>query len=186
VREPTELRDILVHYGLKPHHVVVDYGCGSFRLGKALIEYLEPGKYWGLDLVDDFLQSGLDQLEPRLVQEKAPQPRLIAPDSLKEVRAAQPDFIVSWHVCSKVPPSRQSDYFGKIVALMGPKTVALVHFPEAVRRTRQSRFSWAESRSAISAVIHRIDPTLQLTFVPVTEKISRGIRQTMVEIRRPH
>jgi hypothetical protein len=54
-----------------------------------------------------------------------------------------------------------------------------------VRRTRQSRFSWAESRAAIAAVIHRIDPRLVVRFAPVTEKISHGIRQTMVEISRP-
>jgi len=185
VREPSELLDILLTHGLQPHHVVVDYGCGSFRLGKALVEYLEPGKYWGLDLVQDFLTAGVEFLGPRLMAEKAPHPRLITPENLVETRAAQPDFIVSWHVCSKVPPSRQSDYFGKIVGLMGPRSTALVHFPEAVRRTRQSRFSWAESRASIAAVIHRIDPTLMVRFAPVTEKISHGIRQTMVEIRRP-
>jgi len=185
VREPTELLDILKTYDLQPHHVVVDYGCGSFRLGKALIDYLEPRRYWGLDLVDDFLQSGLEWLGPKLVAEKAPQARVISAESIAEVRAAGPDFILSWHVCSKVPPSRQADYFGKIIAMMGPSSVALVHFPESVRRTRQSRFSWAESRAAIAAVIHRIDPRLVVRFAPVTEKISHGIRQTMVEISRP-
>lgn len=184
VREHTELLDILQTYGLQPAHVVVDYGCGSFRLGTPLIEYLDPGHYWGLDLVDDFLQTGLDLLGPALLAQKTPQARVISPESLREVRAARPDFIVSWHVCSKVPPSRQADYFGKIIGLMGANSVALVHFPEAVRRTRQSRFSWAESRNAIAAAIHRIDPTLVLRFAPVTEKISHGIRQTMVEIRR--
>jgi hypothetical protein len=163
---------------------VVDYGCGSFRLGKALIEYLAPGKYWGLDLVDDFLAAGIAFLGPDLMAEKAPQPRVIGPEGIAEARAAEPDFIVSWHVCSKVPPSRQADYFGKIVALMGPRSVALVHFPESMRRLRQSRFSYAESRSAIAAVLHRIDPTLVLRFAPVTEQITHGIRQTMVEIRR--
>ena len=70
VRAPTELLDILLTHGLKPQHVVVDYGCGSFRLGKALIQYLEPGHYWGLDVIDEFLESGMALLEPELKAEK--------------------------------------------------------------------------------------------------------------------
>jgi len=185
VRAPTELLDILLGYGLQPRHAVVDYGCGSFRLGKALIEYLEPGRYWGLDPVDEFLQAGIQLLEPELLAEKRPNPRLITPENLAEARQAAPDFIISWHVCSKVPASRLPDYFGKIIALMGPDSVALVHFPEAAQRTRQSCFSWAQSREGIAAAIHRVDPSLAVRFAPVTDQINRGIRQTMVEIRRP-
>src|SRR5262245_26943485 len=35
--------------GCKPEHVVVDYGCGSLWIGEAFMDYLEPGKYIGLD-----------------------------------------------------------------------------------------------------------------------------------------
>jgi cyclopropane fatty-acyl-phospholipid synthase-like methyltransferase len=185
VRAPTELLDILLTHGLKPGHVVVDYGCGSFRLGKALIEHQDPGCYWGLDVIDEFLESGLALLEPELKDEKRPNARVINAASLAETAAARPDFIVSWHVCSKVPPGRLADYFGKIVSLLGPNGVALVHFPESTRRLRQSRFSWAENRQTIAAAIAEVDPALDIRFAPITEKMSRGVRQTMVEIRRP-
>ncbi len=184
VRAPTELLDILMRYGLEPRHVVVDYGCGSFRMGKALIEHLEPGHYWGLDVIAEFMESGMAQLEPELKAAKRPNARVIAPEALTETAAAKPDFIVSWHVCSKVPPARLPDYFGKIVSLMTPTTVALVHFPESARRLRQSRFSWAENRSAITAALRKVDPTLDVRFLPITDEVVRGIRQTMVEIRR--
>jgi hypothetical protein len=184
VRAPTELLDILMTHGLEPGHVVVDYGCGSFRLGKALIEYLEPGHYWGLDVLADFLDAGMALLEPELKSLKRPNARVIGAASLAETAAARPDFIVSWHVCSKVPPGRLTDYFGKIVSLMGPSSVALVHFPESERRLRQSRFSWAETRDAIAQALRKVDPGLALRFAPVTEQVSGGVRQTMVEIRR--
>jgi hypothetical protein len=186
VRAPTELLDILLTYGLEPGHVVVDYGCGSFRLGKALIEHLDPGHYWGLDVIDEFLESGMALLEPELKAAKRPNARVISPENLAETAAARPDFIISWHVCSKVPPSRLTDYFGKIVSLMGPSGVALVHFPESARRLRQSRFSWAETRETIARAIRQIDPALDIRFVPITDEMNRGVRQTMVEIRRPH
>jgi hypothetical protein len=184
VRAPTELLDILLTHGLQPRHVVVDYGCGSFRLGKALIEHLEPGRYWGLDVIDEFLESGMALLEPELKAAKRPNARVISLESLAETAAARPDFIISWHVCSKVPPSRLADYFGKIVALMGPASLALVHFPESERRLRQSRFSWSENRAAIAGALRQVDPGLDVRFVPITEQVVRGVRQTMVEIRR--
>jgi hypothetical protein len=184
VRAPTELLDILLTHGLKPEHVVVDFGCGSFRLGKALIQYLVPGHYWGLDVIDAFLASGMALLGPELAAEKRPNPRVISDANLAETAAAKPDFIVSWHVCSKVPPSRLDDYFGKIVGLMGPRSLALVHFPESAQRLRQSRFSWSESREAIAAALRQLDPSLDVRFTPITEQVIRGVRQTMVEIRR--
>jgi SAM-dependent methyltransferase len=186
VRAPTELLDILLTHGLKPEHVVVDYGCGSFRLGKALIEYLAPTHYWGLDVIDEFLESGMALLEPELKSAKRPNARVINAGNLAETAAAKPDFVISWHVCSKVPPNRLTDYFGKIVSLLGPNGLALVHFPEADARRRQSRFSWAENRTTIAEALRKVDPRLEIRFVPVTDQISHGIRQTMVEISRPN
>ena len=185
VRTRSELLDILLKHGLQPSHCVVDYGCGSFRLGTPLIAYLEPDKYWGLDVVEDFMRIGMELMDPALDATKRPNALLINPANLARIRAAAPDFIVSWHVCSKVPPARLHDYFGKIIGLMGPRTLVLVHFPETKRRRRQSRFSWSESRAAIAGVIHRIDPKLEVRFAAITGQIAQGTQQTMVLVRRP-
>ena len=37
--------------GLKPHHRVLDVGCGSLRIGRFLLLYLKPGHYVGVDPV---------------------------------------------------------------------------------------------------------------------------------------
>ncbi len=47
-------REILVQYGLQPDDFVIDVGCGSGRLAKALAEYLR-GPYLGTDIVPDLL-----------------------------------------------------------------------------------------------------------------------------------
>ncbi len=127
---------------------------------------------------------GMELLDPNLIIEKNPKALVIAEDSLARSRAAAPDFVISWHVCSKVPPSRLADYFGKMISLMAPKTLVLVHFPETTRRRRQSRFSWAESRETIAEVIRGIDPNLEIRFAPVTNAVSAGVRQSMVLVRR--
>lgn len=44
----------LLGFGLRPQHRVVDYGCGSLRVGCQLIPYLERGCYFGLDVSNRF------------------------------------------------------------------------------------------------------------------------------------
>jgi hypothetical protein len=185
VREPTEILDLLLQRGLAPHHGVVDYGCGSFRLGKALIHYLDAGKYWGLDVTDQFFAAGYDFIGEELTREKRPNARVINPAGLAEAQRHKPDFIVSWHVCSKVPPSRLADYFGKMIGLMHAGTRVLVHFPETTARRRLSRFSWAMPRAAIEKVVRDIDPKLEVRFELLTEQVSRGVSQTMIEFAYP-
>src|SRR5690242_5496000 len=40
---------LLTTLGLREHHSVLDFGCGSLRAGRLLIPYLLPGRYYGLD-----------------------------------------------------------------------------------------------------------------------------------------
>ena len=47
-------REMLIFFGLKPHHSVVDVGCGSGRLAVPLSRWLK-GPYLGIDLVPDLV-----------------------------------------------------------------------------------------------------------------------------------
>lgn len=40
---------LLYLLGLREHHRVLDFGCGSLRLGRLLIPYLRPGRYFGIE-----------------------------------------------------------------------------------------------------------------------------------------
>jgi SAM-dependent methyltransferase len=40
---------LLFSLGLRDHHAVLDFGCGSLRLGRLLIPYLQAGRYFGID-----------------------------------------------------------------------------------------------------------------------------------------
>ena len=48
------MRETLIAAGLRPHHSLVDVGCGSGRLAFALRSYLE-GPYLGIDVVPELL-----------------------------------------------------------------------------------------------------------------------------------
>ena len=60
---------LLIAMGLRGHHRLLDFGCGSLRLGRLAIPYLDPGGYTGLEpnqwLVEDAIerQLGRDILE---------------------------------------------------------------------------------------------------------------------------
>ena len=59
---------LLITLGLRDHHRLLDFGCGSLRAGRLLIAYLQRGNYHGLEpnawLVEDAIerQVGRDQV----------------------------------------------------------------------------------------------------------------------------
>lgn len=61
---------LLTTLGLRAFHSVLDFGCGSLRLGKLLIPYLDPGRYYGLDpnrwLIEDAIRNELGKGLTRL------------------------------------------------------------------------------------------------------------------------
>ena len=76
----------LVKTGLKPNHFVVDYGCGTLRVGALLIAYLEPDRYCGLDIDQRFLDIGREMLPEGLANSKRPLLRVISPAAIAEDR----------------------------------------------------------------------------------------------------
>jgi cyclopropane fatty-acyl-phospholipid synthase-like methyltransferase len=56
---------LLTTLGLREHHSVLDFGCGSLRAGRLLIPYLLEGRYFGLEpnkwLIDDAIDREIGQ-----------------------------------------------------------------------------------------------------------------------------
>jgi SAM-dependent methyltransferase len=65
--------NLLTTLGLRQHHSLLDIGCGSLRIGRLLIPYLNRGKYFGVEpnkwLVDEGIRRELGQ---SVVQVKRP------------------------------------------------------------------------------------------------------------------
>ena len=64
--------DYLVTHGLQPVHRVLDIGSGNLRAGWRLIQYLNPGNYYGVDISPEILLAALRQLSDRQLQHKSP------------------------------------------------------------------------------------------------------------------
>lgn len=63
----------LVSRGLKPNHTVLDVGCGSMRVGRELIPYLDKSCYFGIEPEEEMVQAGLlNELSSVMVAQKSP------------------------------------------------------------------------------------------------------------------
>ncbi len=52
---------LLFALGLREQHRVCDVGCGSLRVGRFLIPYLEAGHYYGIEPRQEVVEAGIDQ-----------------------------------------------------------------------------------------------------------------------------
>jgi cyclopropane fatty-acyl-phospholipid synthase-like methyltransferase len=50
--------DSLRSIGLKPHHRLLDFGCGALRFGLSAIDYLDDGNYFGVDAFAPYIAAG--------------------------------------------------------------------------------------------------------------------------------
>jgi len=164
-RRPDHLIDRIIELGLERGDVLVDYGCGSLRVGQHLIAWLDAEKYWGLDVTDRFFNDGLNMLEPGCDDAKRPQLRVINEQSLDEVRSARPDFIISIAVLKHVPEYELDTYFDNLCGLAQETTTLAITFSESATEKRISGKSWSWSQHRIKKLIEERLPnhTIKVT-----------------------
>jgi len=175
-RGEDEMIKVLGRHGLQPHHTFVDYGCGSLRLGRPIIELLEPGRFWGLDLAQEFLDEGVRHIGPALNERKRPNLRVIDDAGLIAAKAARPDFIGAWHVCGKIPDQILDGFFRKVLGLMHPGTQVLLQFEDTGRREQLHGLAWSLPREMMVAAVKRVDPRLNVEIHQIVFNPRRGIR----------
>ena len=164
--------DVAIMHGLQPNHVCVDYGCGSLRVGQHLMNYLKPGNFWGLDIVDDFYEAGKRMLPAGLMDQKQPELHRIDSQRSRAAKLAEPDFIVSFAVLKHVPPAELRAYFKNIISMMGPRTQVIITFNQGSRTLRTGGAIWDYCSEDIIDCIQDIDHALECKFSPfsTTEK----------------
>jgi len=145
---------VTTRYGLQPEHICVDYGCGSLRVGQHLIDYLQPEKYFGLDIVSDFYEAGKSLLPQQALETKKPQFQTINSITLKAVSIKNPHFIVSFAVLKHIPPNELDPYFRNIVSMMSVRSQAVITFNQAKRTVRTGAKIWDYCQDEIIASVH--------------------------------
>lgn len=143
----------LVNFGLQPDHVVVDYGCGSLRVGRHVMRYVRPGAYWGLDITMRFIDEGRETIDPAQLDACRPNLGVIAPDTLERARAAGPDFVYSIAVLIHVPPEEMSAFWDDFMAVVTNRTAAYLTYKAAGEPVQYAGRSWAYPESDLERAV---------------------------------
>jgi SAM-dependent methyltransferase len=117
-------RDVLqdcLHAGLSPSDTVVDYGCGTLRMGVHIVPMLSAGAYWGMDIDEFLLDEGKQLLGDALLAEKRPNLGIISPEFVARAAEAKPTFLLSISVLIHVHPDELDEYFDNIAKLVVPQ-----------------------------------------------------------------
>jgi cyclopropane fatty-acyl-phospholipid synthase-like methyltransferase len=93
--------NLLTTLGLRQHHSLLDIGCGSLRIGRLLIPYLNRGKYVGVEPNEWLVNEGIRrELGDALVQIKRPTFLFSAsPGAIAQVKSAF-DFALAQSIFS--------------------------------------------------------------------------------------
>jgi hypothetical protein len=141
----------LITHGIRRDDTVVDYGCGTLRLGGLFIEYLEPDRYIGLDIDRRILDAGREQLAPGVVATKRPTLEVISKESLARVAARKPRWVCSKGVLQHVPPEELDDYFACLSTLISAGATGLLFSQIEPESRRMSVKTWAHDFGQLHA-----------------------------------
>jgi SAM-dependent methyltransferase len=122
---------LLCHLGLRSHHRLLDFGCGSLRAGRFFVLYLNPGNYVGIDPNDWLIKDAVErEIGSDLVEMK--KPVLIRSDDA--ATAPGPfDFILAQSIFSHAGPDltrRALHAFAHVLAPRGLCAVTFIHGEE--------------------------------------------------------
>lgn len=91
--------NLLTCTGLRQHHRVLDIGCGSLRLGRLLIPYLNKGNYVGLEPNEWLVRDGIrNEIGEDLVSIK--KPILIYSDTIRGRRLGAINYAIAQSIFS--------------------------------------------------------------------------------------
>jgi SAM-dependent methyltransferase len=146
----------LKRYGLRADSRCVDYGCGTLRIGTHVINYVQRGSYWGMDISEYLLAQGRRLVGEKLWLEKEPHLRVISNESVSEVAASFPDFLFSVKVLIHVHPTELEEYFSNIrkIIVNGPAIISGKW--SEIETVQLSELSWAHSGKKMEQLISNL------------------------------
>ncbi|MGJ8668070.1 MAG: SAM-dependent methyltransferase [Oceanococcus sp.] len=84
--------EFLLQQGLRPNQKVLDLGCGCFRAGVHLVQHLDIGHYFGVDISQELLDAGYErELVPNGLDARLPKENLACSEDF-EVDAFNVNF----------------------------------------------------------------------------------------------
>jgi hypothetical protein len=146
-------KKFLISQGLLPHHKFVDYGCGSLRLGKVLIPYLDKSNYIGIDMTDAFYSEGKKHINNDILKLKQPVLSVINKNSLYEIKKLGIDYLMSAAVLYHIPYNELGDYFSNILSILKPTGKAFIDFTDGEKIKKNAWANWIYPSTVLQSII---------------------------------
>lgn len=129
--------DFLRDRGLRPHHKLLDVGCGALRGGVRFVRYLDPGNYYGIDMNQSFLDAGYDiELAAAGLTDRLPRSNLQCDDMFEVARmGVEFDFAIAQSLFTHLAFNRIRQCLQRVARVMKPGAVFYATFfelPEGV------------------------------------------------------
>lgn len=163
---------------------VIDYGCGSLRVGAHFIRFLDPGRYFGLELAKGLYEMGEEVIGPELIAEKKPRLGLIETPAVEEAIAFGADFIYSTAVAFHVHPEEMPLYCANLIKLAAKPGATLffdAKISETPLRYRERSWSWP-----MEMYLKALAPLTLVRGIEMNERTELGVRfvDHILEFRR--
>jgi SAM-dependent methyltransferase len=158
--------NVLTTIGLRQHHALLDIGCGSLRVGRVLIPYLNAGKYVGVEpnrwLVDDGIKH---EVGDDLVRIK--RPTFLFSDSPSVLAGVSGlDFALAQAVFSHCGVDLLESWMASISRALSANGVLVATFRRGDEDFAGSGWSYPEAVYHTPATMERIASAAGLTFQP--------------------
>jgi SAM-dependent methyltransferase len=117
--------DFLVARNLRPHHKLLDLGCGTLRGGRHFIRYLGPGNYCGIDISREAVSAARQLIEQEGLSDKRPDIRVNEDRNLKfrDLAGGTFDYILAQSVFTHLKPEHIEECFENIGSIMDKNSV---------------------------------------------------------------
>jgi SAM-dependent methyltransferase len=112
--------DYLRGHGLQPQHRVLEIGCGNLRAGWLLIDYLDVGSYYGVDISPEVLFAAQQTLVRHALTDKLPHLTLVSDMHFDFLPEEYFDVVHAHSVFSHSPLSVIDECFAHIGRVMKP------------------------------------------------------------------
>lgn len=133
---------LLFQLGLRDNDKVLDFGCGSLRLGRLLIPFLNPGGYFGIDPNSWLIDDGIDgELGRDAVRLKVPQ-FSFNDDFDCTVFDRSFDFIVAQSIVTHMGPDLLSRMLPTVAPALNERGLFLFSYIEAVDESGLPTRGW--------------------------------------------
>jgi len=157
--------NLLTTLGLRQHHSLLDVGCGSLRIGRLLIPYLNRGKYFGIEPNQWLVEEGIKkEIGEALLEIKRPTFFFLdSPATLAQVRVSF-DFALAQSIFSHSGLDLISCWLSGISQSLTRSGALLATFLPSEEDSPRTGWSYPECVSFQPATLKRVAAEANLRF----------------------